>query len=497
MRKLFHGLQRAHGVYDLTGEVSPKGKAQGKASTHATPVTPELWYQHLEGERGLGIVPIMDDATCGFGAIDIDQYPLDLPELERKIRSLHLPLVVCRTKSGGAHCYLFLKYPVRADLVRRKLAEWSIAIGFPSVEVYPKQDAMGGEADVGNWINLPYFDVENTLRYGIYNGQPLPISDFLDLAESYAQSDEELRSINLDLLDELADAPPCLQTLCHHKVPEGGRNEVMFALGVYAKLKYGAAWESKLDEFNREYFEPPLGYKEIGDVVKTHRKKDYFYTCKKEPLKAHCSKDICRQREFGVSLGEASDPGVLVDGITQITTDPPIWFVTVNGQRMQFASDDLLNQGRFARRVLDELRIVPQPLKPHLWRNLINDLLRTAEVVIAPKDAGPEGLFWHYLEQFCTQRAQARQQDELLLGKPWTDRGRTYFRSADLMRYLELNKFRDFKPHQVYAALRGGKGVKHEQFNIKGACVQCWSIDEFQRQDKPFDIPEGVGDVEC
>lgn len=486
LRVLFRGLERAHGVYELTGAVSPNGKAQGKASTVIGPVNDALWERHLTGEKGLGIVPITDDALCGFGAVDIDSYPLDLVELERHIRSMHLPLVVCRTKSGGAHCYLFFKEPVRADIVRRKLAQWAIALGHPGVEIFPKQDALANENDVGNWINMPYFQADETLRYALYDGKQLALEDFLDLGETYAIDAEGLQAIDVTLLDELSEAPPCLQTLCSKGVEEGHRNEVLFTATVFAKARYGDQWEAELDRLNREYFDPPLGSKEIMDMVHSHTKKDYSYPCKKEPMASYCNKDTCRQRKFGIGVMEASDPGVLLDSITQITTDPPIWFVSVNGTRIQITSDDLLNQNRFAKRVLDSLRILPQPVKPHTWRNLINDLLRTAEVVIAPKDAGPEGLFWHYLEQFCTSRANAHHRDELLLGKPWTDEGRTYFRSADLIKFLEHNKFREFKPNQVYATLRKNKTVKHTQFNINGANVQCWSIEEFPRQTKAF-----------
>jgi len=391
---------------------------------------------------------------------------------------------------------VFTSEPIDASFLRRKMAEWCIALGFPGVEIFPKQDALANEDDVGNWINMPYFDAENTQRYAVYDGNPLSLDDFLDLAEQYRMSYEQLQSIKLDLLDEMADAPPCLQVIVQEKVPEGMRNDTMFALGVFAKMKYGDAWQEQLDKFNHEYFVPPLGFQDMGDIVKSLGKKEYFYACKKPPLCNYCNKDICRQREYGIGAGDAGDPGVLLDSITQITTQPPIWFVSVNGVRIQVMTDDLMQQNRFAKRVMEELRIVPRALKPHVWRDLMNGLLRNAEVVIAPADAGPEGQFWQHLEAFCTQRAQARTQDELLLGKPWTEDGRTYFRSGDLMKYLEQQRFKDFKQNQVWAALRKSKNVKHHQFNIKGSCVQCWSVEAFQGQSESFNVPRVNDDVD-
>jgi hypothetical protein len=50
--------------------------------------------------------PINQDNLCKFGALDIDTYDLDHKALGAKIRKLKLPLLHCRSKSGGAHLVL-------------------------------------------------------------------------------------------------------------------------------------------------------------------------------------------------------------------------------------------------------------------------------------------------------------------------------------------------------------------------------------------------------
>jgi hypothetical protein len=67
---------------------------------------------HLSGSgTSLGLIPLLEEDTCSFGAIDVDiqgekklNEPID--KLEARIRKLELPLVVCRSKSGGAHLVL-------------------------------------------------------------------------------------------------------------------------------------------------------------------------------------------------------------------------------------------------------------------------------------------------------------------------------------------------------------------------------------------------------
>jgi len=495
---LFNGLDRAHGIYKINGKVSPKGKTEGYAKTVREFVTAQHWKNHLEGKEGVGIVPIRDDATVVFGAIDIDDYSLDIIELEKKIKEFKLPLVLCKTKSAGAHCYLFTQEPVHAAVVRTALSMMAMKLGYAGVEIFPKQEALADKDDVGNWINMPYFDAAKTTRYCVEGGKQLTAEEFLDLAESTKVLDQEsLVNFKHDEQEILAGAPPCLQVIAEQGAQEGIRNETLFNFAVYSKLRYGDNWETELDKINQEVMEPPLPSSEVVVIIKSLKRKDYFYSCKKAPLCNYCSKDICRQREFGIGNGSnGDDPELMFDSITQIQTDPPTWIVGINGVRLKLETEDILSQSKFAKACAENLRFLPKPMKSSDWRNLLNLLFKHAEVVEAPADAGTEGQFWYHVEQFCTARAEARTRDELLMGKPWHDEGRTYFRAPDLITYLQNQQFKDFKTHKIYSLLRADKNVEHLQFNCKGRNVQCWSIQQFIGQDEEFDNVE-VPEVDC
>jgi hypothetical protein len=122
-RNLFDGLDRTYGKYEIDHDLSSRQeKVQGKAVTVRGAVTIDLFAKHLEG------VPIREDSTCAFGALDIDEYDIDLVDLNSRIQKANIPLVVCRTKSGGAHCYAFFDEPIRADIVRKKLKEFAEAL---------------------------------------------------------------------------------------------------------------------------------------------------------------------------------------------------------------------------------------------------------------------------------------------------------------------------------------------------------------------------------
>ena len=104
---LFTGLDRAHGTYEIKNSRAD-GKLTGKAVTIREKVTLEKWKDHLAGVKGLGIIPINDNSKVKFGAIDVDQYKdFDIKKLAKKLAKLKLPFVPIRSKSGGAHLYLF------------------------------------------------------------------------------------------------------------------------------------------------------------------------------------------------------------------------------------------------------------------------------------------------------------------------------------------------------------------------------------------------------
>ena len=70
---LFSGLERAHGTYEIK-DSRADGKLTGKAITVRENVTIQKWKDHLDGVKGLGIIPINDESKVKFGAIDVDDY---------------------------------------------------------------------------------------------------------------------------------------------------------------------------------------------------------------------------------------------------------------------------------------------------------------------------------------------------------------------------------------------------------------------------------------
>lgn len=484
MAALYHGLERAHGIYELLKRTTGGGKVEGKARTVRGDVTQELWDRHLHGVQGLGIVPIRDDATCYFGAIDIDKYDLRIEDVEIQVATLGLPLLPTRTKSGGVHLYVYGSEALPAALLKRRLEEWSIALGFGGSEVFPKQSALASNTDIGNWINMPYFNALTgpTQRYAIFRGEALDFATFLDRAEALRITTEQLEALAPKLGDEFNEGPPCLQSLSLSGFPPGTRNNGLFAVSVYLKKRYPDDWEAHVHSYNSQFLKPPLSQGEVAAIVKSAKRKDYAYPCEKAPCSTFCNKSVCRTREFGVGRGIV-DWGVVFDSdVQKVTTDPPYWIVGVNGTRMQFFAEDLMSQRKFGELCINRLAFWPGQLDPNKWRAEVNKIMQLATEVEAPPDSSAGGELESHLKQFCTVHPQADTKEEVLIGKPWTEEGVTYFRSADFRKYLDSQHFRALTGPRLYARLRQC-GVSHKQFWVKGQNIQVWMVGSFMGGD--------------
>ena len=302
-KSIFAGLDRAYGVTIVEDTNGNGTKIKGKSFVKRQPVTDSLWQKHLDGEENLGIIPINDDNQCKWGCIDIDSYAgFDHKKLIDKIKNMKLPLIVCRSKSGGAHIFLFTSDYVSAKLMRDKLVQIKAVLGYGGSEVFPKQTELKSKDDTGNFLNLPYFNYKNSVRYAFKkNGEAATLDDFFNLHTGNYLDPDMLQELEIERpKSEYSDGPPCIETLAMNKIGEGGRNNALFHYGVYAKQKWPAEWKSKLILFNATAMEKPLSDSEVQIVVTQHDKKEWGYKCKDEPMCSMCDKTLCRTRKYGI-----------------------------------------------------------------------------------------------------------------------------------------------------------------------------------------------------
>jgi len=485
--KIFDGLKQAYGTYRIEKR-NASGKNVGKATVLREPRTLKHWQGHLSGKGdGVGIIPINEDNNCIWGCIDIDQYPLDHATLIEKIRKAKLPLVVCRSKSGGAHLFLFSSAWIAAKDMQDALRHMAGALGYGNCEIFPKQIELSlDRGDVGNFLNMPYFDAEKGLRYAFLDdGSAATLDQFFDLYERFVRTPEQIDALMVTETEKSADlqeGPPCLQTLSAQKISEGGRNNGLFNLGVYLRKAYPDSWESEILKFNLMYLEPPLPLSEVNIVARQLNKKEYAYRCKDAPINAYCNAELCKTRKYGIGSAVS---GASISNLRKYNSSPPVWFVDVNGRPLEVDTDSLMNQPMFQKACVDQLNFFPRSMQKAAWEGRINTLLQTmtetdGAVMEVSIDASLPGQLYDHLEEWCTSLQRAATREEILLRRPYTDveEGKTYFRLRDFENYLKKQRFFDFKTHKIAQRLRDRNG-ESTVIRIKERLVRVWAIPAF------------------
>ena len=424
-KNIFYGLDRAHGV-TLVGESNGDGnKIKGKSFVKREPVTDELWQKHLDGADSLGIIPINDDNKCKWGCIDIDSYAeFDHKKLINKIKQFQLPLVVCRSKSGGAHVFLFTEDYVSAGLMQDKLNEIRSVLGYGGSEVFPKQRELKSKDDTGNFLNLPYFNCGQTTRYAFMeDGEAASIDAFFELYERHKQQD--ISTIEIKRPEsEFDDGPPCIESLTQDKL-EDGRDRVIYQYIIYAKMKWPENWQDKIFEFNYKHFRIPLDQKIITAKIKNNEKNDFHYKCSEEPMCNVCDKKLCKKRKFGIGQ-EPIFPG-LTD-LQVVNLEEPYYYMNVDGDRLYLDSaKHLANQALFQEECIKQLRINPPTLKTGDWKKITTILLNGAEITEPAEGTGTKDILNNYLEDYCVNRIQKDDYEDLRNGGTYTKDGFHHF----------------------------------------------------------------------
>ncbi len=481
MAALFRGFAGAHGTYDVE-ELNPsknKQEIKKSARTVRRPVTADLWARHLAGSYHLGVIPIAEDSHCWWGAVDIDNYDgLDHADLVRRISDLSLPGLVCRTKSGGAHIYVFFSEPIPAGDVISKLQVLSTVLGHGGCEIFPKQSRIVVEEDgLGNWINMPYFGGDQTRCFAYKpDGLGMSLGQFLSTAEGSRMTRQEFTGLKLSGHDDSWEqAPPCLQHLASVKLKSGEQNLGLFSFAIYAKKRDPDNWPSLLRRWATELCDPPHSQGRLNSMIQSVGSKDYGYKCHSAPCATHCNRALCQTRPFGIGSGGSAE---IIESVSILDTDPPLFYVFLqDGGKVECDGNTLLSPRAFQSAALEQLQIVLPQYKQEMWHPLVREMVEKATRIETSAEVGVTGELFELLEQFCTDQHRAERREEIITGKPWRDeeRGFVWFRLRDLTNFLDRAKFQKLGRGKVTERIKNLGGRK-DFFNMQGTGVNVWGL---------------------
>lgn len=463
--------------------------SNGFIETLQEPLKPVDFGYHFIGKHGVGAVPIMEDDNCHWAVIDIDNHGQEedtpIAPIDKIVMENGFPVVPCRSKSGGVHVYIFFEDAQPASRVRNLLKYIADKIGYPNAEIYPKQTKLKGD-QLGNGVNLPYFNLANTNRYAYRNEKVLSVTEFVTLANKFRLKEPEVKALGVREHDQ---APPCIQAMLRDGVTSGGRNEAAYHIGIYLRKRYPEEIESRLREINRTVFAKPLPQSELARTVKSAQNEDYQYRCHVDPQNSLCQRDICLTRQFGITPTEAEKQDAYAgipefSGLTKFLSDPVRWEVKIDGKLVAGISTTQLLDWRFMREVIaDKLtRVVPM-LKAGEWERMLAQAMKDVRIIDAPDDASISGVIRSRLSDFAGRAdlmspgTDTKDRMALLRGLPVVQmyQGIRYvmFRSHDFVQYLKRTRSEELKGVGLWLAVRD-VGVVHTKLKVDKDSINVW-----------------------
>lgn len=475
--------------WGLSSQVNDKGKREAKYKAFREAPTDTLFYDHFNGKAALNMQPLLDHedfsgTVCQWGAIDVDAYgqPELADLLKTKLARMGIKCYAEPSKSGGAHIYIVLSAPTKASQLRRaleKIASW-LELPKNAVEFRPAQNSVDfASGDLGNFMVLPGF------------GQPIET-----VVEELSAARMTVMELN-KIMDEgeLSDGPACLYPLLMKGKASGWENRNLFTyqLAVFFKIKYPANFTEKVKAFLEEHMSSdPLPESEIDTVCASVGKNSKcHFRCKGIPFEAVCNKTECRRRKNGIDSRGSAATLFADEGITQLETDPPTWFISVidprntdNTIRIKLTTQQIFKASEFKRRCMEEARFIPPMPKQEQWEEYLTEKLKTAHVIPVPFEMTESARVLDAMYRFVLSSAKTTQQENILRGRVVaipTDTGVTaMFRPVDFANFLDRSKIRGVSSADLFAVMNELQAMgkaRQETLNIPPLTLDVYTVD--------------------
>ena len=507
-KRIFAGLDYAYGNFKKETSSIPSQKVEGKSTVIRQPVTNELWKNHLEGVGlRLGIFPVTAEGTCRWGVIDIDKYSYDYEALLKKIRTEKLPLIMCRSKSGGAHLFFFTEELVSAAELKYAMEKCAALLGVKDImdRIYPMQTKiLASRGDTGSYLNMPYYNAEEGSQYA-YNDDfsAASIDEFFKLYDTYVVKDlakfiKESPSLPATIKAKrrkenspYAEAPPSLLTLMKQKVGKGHRDQFLFALGVfYRKAQADERFKDKkgnpltveelMRQANRDYMVEPLTEKEVNKTIDSLDRHDYQrYPCQSPPLKGVCNPTICLTRKYGITNDEfPKDAKQIFENLTELESNPRLFFIDVQPDdlqkdkiRVELEAHQLRKKDKFYDAVLDRAGVWLPDMKTNEFNTLMSEVYKTRNIEEAETEADEDQDIRDWFESFVSATAAYTERANLLQGVCYynMETKELEFRLDLFIKYLRVQRVTISRPKLISRLKRILKASKkHATITISG-----------------------------
>ncbi len=446
-------------------------------------VTLDHYQKHLEGVANLGIYFVLDDSTCHFAAVDLDEKDFSKAlAIRDKLTGISIPAYITESKSKGYHVYILALERFKAVEIRRVLQHCLAGLGIKA-EIFPKQDYhqpddADGQKHPGSYINLPCFgqgrsfltrdQVKITLETALPRIKRVS-RDAVDYAlegipgESPQLLEPPAATRQTRQTRQKGSKLPCFEQMMKG-VPAGCRDEVAFRLAVHLcrqgmpiQLAQAALWE-----WDSKFNKPAMGENAIRAKLKQGYSGKYGLGCLNDLIQAFCDKDCPVYRKRHTEIDQRRMVGgkeLDIMGLARMGTHPASFDLTIDGSTLTLGAEDLLSLRKVKALAIETLSYVPFPgMKTSEWEVLINSLLADVKQEEAPADASASAIFLEHMYAWLETAPGAETPADIEAGRPLKREDWYYFKMRDAVNYLSKHTRGNISPAELYQVVKRAKG---------------------------------------
>jgi hypothetical protein len=324
-----------------------------------SPLTKEIYLEHINGVRRIGVYPIYNKDISNFLAYDIDIEDFNIAlSIKEKAENLNLKINLERSKSKGYHGWCFFDAPVEAVKVRIVFESILEELGI-KCELFPKQDEVL-DNQFGNFIFLPLFggDVKNGRTVFVNSKNEVVIDNIKDVEKLKVSSAKTLDAIIFlrKLIRKktiIAETPeerkayskelPCIEKI-KQGVAKGHRDNACFRLTINYKEKgmQQSDIETLINNWNAKNKDPLPG-KDLTKIINSVFKGNYkSYGCDDGIITHYCDKEKCP-----LTNAQARKEQIEAGIITMVFRDPEAMIFKKKNYEYRLTNFEFTKAGKF------------------------------------------------------------------------------------------------------------------------------------------------------
>ena len=128
--------------------------------------------------------------------------------------------------------------------------------------------------------------------------------------------------------------------------------------------------------------------------------------------------------------------------LRKYTSEPPLWFLDVNGKTVEVQTDVLYKFDDFSKACMEQINVLLPHIGQQIWKKNLSLLFPKTEddeefFIQAPESLKPENILKEHLEDFITDSYKGNKLEDICNGSAFSEDGTSYFKFKDLWKFLK------------------------------------------------------------